>query len=744
MNFERELAELNEYQRAAVLDENAACIVSAKVGSGKTTVLISKVLYLHDQKKVPYEDMVVLTFTNKAAGEIRERLAAKESSLSPEQLQGFGTFHSVALHLLRDVLPVEELGYEPGFTVIEPDEEVELALQIIEEEKLQIKYKNRLKKRLEQERTLYEQGKKETRYGDDLFVLMHRLGQEKLRQNKFTFRDLLRVSNFLLRRLVAEGEKEKFHPAWIIVDEVQDSDDIQIEFMEHLVVLGAKLFAVGDPNQVIYTWRGSRSNIFYQLKERFGARELTLPINYRSSGAILAAAKCFQQNPGELTGARTRGEKLRIRRHYNAFGEAQYLAAEIRGLMESGVACREIAVFYRLQSQSEILEKVFTGESIPFEVSVKKTIQDIPVLNWFLKVLRFSCNEKDAPAGVKALADKQYGEIRSAKRAREIIESVVTEKAERGRQKSGSESSQPADEHEGLTEKMCGFAEYFAEDCLENVIVDPAYVYDYFELDRYLKPTAARYSEDREYVWNLLERMITFALEQGLGFLEGFRLFLNSSALYGVQILQKEVNLQADSVKLMTLHASKGLEFSHVYIIGVNFGLIPLRTGDFETEDEERRLFFVGMTRAKDYLELSYYTNPDQVRVAPGESRYLQMIPRELVEGGVEEVRFEKTDLQKLRKEVEKSARVQPLAMLFGGGGAGKSAEESAGEPADKPVGETAEGSAEMKHGKMPRVRHAKYGVGTITSEDETMVTAEFENYGEKQFIKAFSELEYL
>lgn len=120
---------------------------------------------------------------------------------------------------------------------------------------------------------------------------------------------------------------------------------------------------------------------------------------------------------------------------------------------------------------------------------------------------------------------------------------------------------------------------------------------------------------------------------------------MNTSVLYGIPV--KKEDEEVDGVRLMTLHASKGLEFSHVFIIGVNYGLIPLRTRDFEEEDEERRLFFVGMTRAKDYLELSFYTNPES-RVMPGESRFLRMIPQALVEndaaGGAE------NDLQTLKK----------------------------------------------------------------------------------------------
>ena len=155
-NYTQQLQRLNEYQKAAVFDESSACLVNANVGSGKTTVLITKVMYLHYEKQIPYEQMVVLTFTNKAADEIKERLYALEPEIKEEQLWGFGTFHSVCLTMLKKMLPVENLGYTKEFMVMDPDEELEMAEQLILTYQLKIKYKNRLKKRLEQKNSKYQ------------------------------------------------------------------------------------------------------------------------------------------------------------------------------------------------------------------------------------------------------------------------------------------------------------------------------------------------------------------------------------------------------------------------------------------------------------------------------------------------------------------------------------------------------------------------------------------------------------
>ena len=180
-------------------------------------------------------------------------------------------------------------------------------------------------------------------------------------------------------------------------------------------------------------------------------------------------------------------------------------------------------------------------------------------------------------------------------------------------------------------------------------------------------------------------------------------------------------------MKLMTLHASKGLEFSHVFIIGVNYGLIPLRTKGMEEEEEERRLFFVGITRAKDQLELSYYINPGYNRVEPEASSYIRMIPGHLIEdeGGKDEG---PVNLQEMKRQiVEMRGR--------------KGSERAGTEPEIEP-----KVSYDNTETLIPdiQVKHRKYGLGTVIREDDMMVEVEFEGYGIKEFMKCFSELEYL
>ena len=699
MDFEKELERLNEYQKEAVLDESKACIVNANVGSGKTTVLISKIIYLHYAKNVSYKDMIVLTFTNKAANEIKERLIASDNKIISEELEGFGTFHSVALNFLKSVLPVENLGYNKDFLVIEPEEELNIAMEIIQEEKLKIKYKNRLKKRLEQADSIEKEEEKISTYEDDIFKLVELLKEEKIKQNKMSFSDILKNANILL-------EENKIEPKWIVIDEVQDSDKLQLDFIDKLKSVNTKLFAVGDPNQVIYTWRGSSLNVVYTLKHKYNAKELSLPINYRSSSSILEAARSFQQNGSNLVGAREHGNKIVVKNHYNPFNEACYLADKVKEIHNSGLSYKEIAIFYRLQEQSKVLEDVFLKNQIPYEVSLKKNIGDIPVLKWVINLLRVCVNINDFSSAIYVLSNKDYGERMTEKAARKIVKEQNTIKSE-------------------LLEKMYEFLNK------ASGFTKPEDIYNYFEFDKHIRPTSAAYIEDKESIFSLLEIIMEYVKEKQKSFISGLREFINSSALYGVNILKKDINSDKDSIKLMTLHASKGLEFSHVFIIGVNYGLIPLHTRDME-EEEEQRLFFVGITRAKDHLELSYYTNPDYQRAVSGESRYINMIPQKLIES--DKAQSGNVSLQELKKQIQEARKE------------GRKEDQNLG----KTVNETVVQEGEMENlepineAAIKQVTHKKYGKGRVLREDEMILEVEFENYGVKEFIKAFSELEFL
>jgi superfamily I DNA/RNA helicase len=397
-------------------------------------------------------------------------------------------------------------------------------------------------------------------------------------------------------------------------------------------------------------------------------------------------------------------------------------------LHEQGRAYSEIAVFYRLQKQSEILENVFGRQQIPYEVSIRKTIKDIPALDWLVKVLRFSVNPADEQIGIEVLADSQYGEKCSRAKAKQIV------------------LEQKRESH-FLYQKMKEFSEQ--EKWKRTDVPEAEEVFIYFGLKEALHPTSSDYPETKRLVLASLERICKYCREKGASLIDGTREFVNQSALYGVNVLngdgesgvdgrESKGGVSGDTVKLMTLHASKGLEFRTVFLIGMNQGLIPLHSQDFEQEEEERRLFFVGITRAKDELELSYYTNPGEPRVSGEYSRYLRMLPPHLLEW--EELRSEeqkKNNLQQLRREVQKQIREKREKEKAESGEVEEKKtqnEEIEGEKAERET--AADESMTVRH-----ARHPKYGTGVLVSENDMMVEVEFAGYGRKQFLKAFGEV---
>ena len=198
---------------------------------------------------------------------------------------------------------------------------------------------------------------------------------------------------------------------------------------------------------------------------------------------------------------------------------------------------------------------------------------------------------------------------------------------------------------------------------------------------------------------------------KGCSILDGIKEFINFSALYGVDILKENIHISEDSVKLMTLHACKGLEFKYVFIIGVNYGLIPLLKDDIEELDEEKRLFFVGITRAIDNLEISYYTSPGSPRVISGPSNFLSMLPKHLI--NISDRNEAKSDLKAFRREIKNNIEK--------------------GVKNEKINTET-----------LSKVRHERYGIGAVESEDDNTIVVLFDGYGRKEFDKAFNALEFL
>lgn len=523
MEFNELFQSLNEYQREAVLSMDKYSLLNACVGSGKTTVITAKALYLNKIKDVPLNDMYILTFTNKAAFEIKNRIG--EFIEFNEEEVNIGTFHSIARSILNKNENLEKIGYKKDFEVYDNERAFELLKGIIEKEGLNIKYKNKLIKRVEgfkNGKTLYGVMKKD----DDIGVLIEKYNEEKRYENVMDFDDLINFSNKVLDKPI--------NPSWIIIDEFQDTDLKQFEMIERIKGDRTHIFAVGDPYQIIYSWRTGTDKIFETYKDKFKPREFSLPVNYRSSRTIVEAASAFLGE--DIKGVKDYENPIRVVKNYDAFNEALFILRSINKLHSDGVPYSEIGVLYRRRKQEEVLINVLKEEAIPFKVLFKK---DVPVL----------------------------------------------EKSE---------------------------------------------------------------------------------AEEG--------------------------------VNLMTLHLSKGLEFSHVFIIGANMGNIPLTTKRGE-EEEEARLFFVGITRAKEGLTISYLTKPNINGVLKYPSPYIGMIPKNLIQSEDEGKNISLKELINLIRDEREKKESTP---------------------------------------KEKTITHPKYGEGKVIYEDDNIIRASFEGYGEKEFSKAF------
>jgi DNA helicase-2/ATP-dependent DNA helicase PcrA len=669
------------------------------VGSGKTTVLVHKVLYLHFIKKVPLDRMAVLTFTNKAANVIKERIMTfymQNNDCVPD-FSLFGTFHSVARNVLKNSHKLADLGYTSDFTIMDEDEKKEFYLRIADELYLNVKYRNKINKRIEryldnlskvkQQKILYGNMKNE----DDLKKLVE-IGCERKKQNNvMDFDDLINNANFVLSH-----PESNFHPKWIVVDEFQDCNLKQIEMIMNMANDSTLIFAVGDPNQLIYTWRGSDLSIFYDFKLN-ECKEHRLPINYRSTSNILDVAKfLISYDTKELRGTRKLGSPVFLINHYDSNQEAIYLANTIKILNGKGVPFREIAILFRTKRQSQIFETVFEREAIPFEVTTRQTLRDIPSLHWLTQLLKACVNKQDLNSIYDAICNENYGIVEPSK--------VLLKKYKASMDKSDvrtdlekfiewlSTNINNGNDFLNFATKMLQFIEW-----LENrTYAEIPNIFDYFELSTNLRPTSINYSKDVELVKKFLEEVSKYVqLSYDTAIKSSFLAAISVMTLGGYQTIGETIDPNSEKVKLLTMHSAKGLEFRYVFISGANNGLIPLKYANITAEqiEEEKRLFFVAITRAKDYLEISYHTEPEGWNSSPEPSIYLNEIPKDLLKSKQAE-KFIEEDIKSDNKTVDK-------------------------------VGQWYMGEI---------VKHPKYGTGTISKISKANIVCDFEKFGEKSF----------
>jgi DNA helicase-2/ATP-dependent DNA helicase PcrA len=631
-------ADLTDPQREAVCYGEGPLLVVAGAGSGKTRVITRRIAYLLAEGLAP-DRLVAVTFTNKAADEMRRRVGA----LVGEDVY-VSTFHSFCARLLRR--EVSRIGRDLSFTIYDRADSLRLVRSIIREKELDpatyspqaiLDFIGLSKDRVETPEVCAERaiGIVEQTWGG----VYERYEELLASNNALDFDDLLLKTLEVFRR--APEALQHYQDAYVhvLVDEYQDTNLPQHLIARALQGRHRNITAVGDPDQMIYTWRGARLENLMEFEQDFpGAHVVTLERNYRSSANILRAASvCISHNafrrPKELFTDREDGEPLVVAEFADSFAEGRWIAEKVRQLTEEGVPPREIAVFYRTKNQSLPLEDAFASLSLPHQVVDSVGFFERRQVKDLRSYLQLIVNPRDDVACLRVINTPRRGI--GAKTVERL------QAAAAGRGSSLLEAARDAEQVEALGPRARGAALRFwelytrlaaletgsAEELLRKII----------ELTRYLERQPAEERSDAE---ELLDMFLGYARQYDerspagglMGFLEQAALVSDVDGW----------NAEASAVPFMTLHSAKGLEFDAVFIVGAENGILPHRRAveehvhatDEAALEEERRLFYVGMTRARHRLFISHArVRTLRGRQEPAEpSPFLDELPEEGVE----------------------------------------------------------------------------------------------------------------
>lgn len=635
---------LNTKQIEAVKVIAGPVLVISGPGSGKTRCLTHRIAYLISQM-IPPQNILAVTFTNKATGEMRERVNkllendGTESQVSPT----IGTFHSIGLRILRQEGP--QLGYKRNFSVFDEDDQIALVKRVMGDMAIDTKSFNpkiilakisELKTKL-----IFPENHEPKDYYSEIVTKIYKKYQEELKDhNAMDFDDLIVLPIKIFRQ--NQETLNKYQEIWryILVDEYQDTSYDQYILINLLAGKYKNLFCIGDDAQSIYQFRRADiRNILNFQKDYPEAQIILLEQNYRSTKNIITAAQKIISNnknqiPKELWTDNDHGEKISITETMNERHEANFVASKMQDLLDGGYTAKDFAVLYRTHAQSRAMEEVLIMRGFPYQIIGGLKFYDRKEIKDILAYLKLIVNPSDSlaieriynipPRGIgKAIIEK----IRKGSGG-DIIASLATsvnDKALPPRQLLAA-----SDFYKTLT-KIKKTSE---EKNLSTLI---KFIIKAIDYENYLKEFSLAKQSDYENfedrLENLKELMTVASKYEEVSGKEGAEKFLEEVAL-----LQQTDKLRDDPnrVTLMTVHASKGLEFPAVFLIGMEEGLFPhSRTiiNPHELE-EERRLCYVAITRAKEHLVISHtkYRNIYGTHSINVPSRFIGEIPSNLID----------------------------------------------------------------------------------------------------------------
>lgn len=736
---------LNEKQREAVFHTEGPLLILAGAGSGKTRVLTHRIVYLIEEMGVNPWNILAITFTNKAAGEMRQRV---------DDLVGFGsesiwvsTFHSMCVRILRRY--IDRLGYDTNFTIYDADDQKTLIKDVCKYLQIDTKiYKERsllgaissAKDELITPEEFMAQA--EGDFNRKKIASVYAEYEKQLKANNaLDFDDLLvkTVQLFKTQPDVLEYYQERFR--YIMVDEYQDTNTVQFHLVSILAGKYKNLCVVGDDDQSIYKFRGANIKNILNFEKHFSnAHVIKLEQNYRSTSNILDAANAVIKNncgrkEKSLWTENGQGDLIEFRQFDNAFEEAEYVVDSIRKKVEEGKRTyKDFAVLYRTNAQSRMFEEKLVVSNIPYKIVggvnfyARREIKDL------LAYLKTIDNGKDDLAVKRIINVPKRGiglttinRVQDYALEREIgfYEALLAADLipNVGRSLGKLESFAALIEHFKAEAERMKISEL-----LEFIIETTGYVE---ELQAESDEEAESRIENIDELKNKIKAYEEACEEMGepaslSGFLEEVALVADIDSL----------DEDTDYVVLMTLHSAKGLEFPHVYLVGLEDGLFPsymtITADDPEEVEEERRLCYVGITRAREDLTLTCARR----RMVRGEtqynkmSRFLKEVPLTLLSTGMT---FEKQeDSYEIKASAYQQAKQSFKAKAF-----------SYGKPAQQFT--VTKGTA-LSYDVGDRVKHIKFGEGIVTQITEGgrdyEVTVEFDRVGQKKMFAMFAKLQ--
>ncbi len=634
------LADLNDSQREAVTTTEGPLLVIAGAGSGKTRVLTYRVAHLLAAVGVQPNEILAITFTNKAAGEMRSRI---EAAVGPRaRAIWILTFHAACGRILRR--EAERLGYKSNFTIYDQADQVRLVRQCLEELERDPKrftprgIHSQISNAKNQLIGPDEYAARVDSFYDQTVADVYGLYQRRLfGQNAVDFDDMLMLTVDIFERFPEARERWAKAFRYVLVDEYQDTNHAQYTLLKQLAGVHRNLMVVGDPDQSIYSFRSADIRNILEFEQDFpGTQVIPLEQNYRSTNAILNAANVLIEHNRERKEKRLwselgEGEPVRVIEVEDEHAEARFVAAEMAGLVDGGTSLGEIAVVYRTNAQSRVLEDVLVRQGVAYQVIGGPRFYERAEIKDAIAYLQAIDNPADA-VSLQRIANKPrrgVGDTSLARlRALAEGEGISLWEAIGRAEEAGlaTASLRAVQAWRGLLQSLMAQAlELSIPELLERVIERTGY-------PEFLLQTLPKWEAEGKI--ENLEELVGVAREYEAATPDAsLSAFLQEVSLYSDQDALRDD--EGGQVTLMTLHNAKGLEFRVVYVLGLEEGIFPhSRSLEENSLEEERRLCYVGMTRAKERLAMLHATRRSLYGRSEANlpSRFLDELPDEGVE----------------------------------------------------------------------------------------------------------------